>query len=61
MKWLLENKFPYDKWTFAYAAENGNLENMKWMLGNKFPYDKWTFANAAKKWEYRKYEMVVKK
>src|ERR1700730_7539038 len=29
MKWLLENKFPYDELTFAYSAENGNLDNMK--------------------------------
>jgi hypothetical protein len=27
---LLENKFPYNEWTFAYVVENENLENMKW-------------------------------
>ena len=29
--WLLENNFSYDENTFAYAAMNGNLENMKWL------------------------------
>src|SRR5690349_11651688 len=24
MKWLLENKFPYDTWTFTYAEINEN-------------------------------------
>src|SRR5579871_3011947 len=27
IKWLLENKFPYDSWVFRNAAENGNLNN----------------------------------
>jgi hypothetical protein len=31
MKWLKENNCPWDKWTFKYAAENGNLKNMKWL------------------------------
>jgi hypothetical protein len=48
MKWLLENKFPYDEYVFQRAAENGNLENMKWLLKNKFPYDKWTFIIRLK-------------
>jgi hypothetical protein len=47
MKWLLENKFPYE-WTFVDAEKNGNLENMKWLLENNFPYDEWTFYNATK-------------
>jgi hypothetical protein len=45
---LLEKKFPYDGWTFAYAAKNGNIENMKWLLENKFPYNEWTFEYATK-------------
>ena len=38
MKWLFENKFPYDTGTFAHASRNGNFNNMKWLLENKFPY-----------------------
>jgi hypothetical protein len=29
MKWLLENELSYDEWTFVYAVEKGNLENIK--------------------------------
>jgi hypothetical protein len=39
IQWLLENKFPYDSYTFGWATDNGNLNNMKWLLENKFPYD----------------------
>jgi len=41
------SRTPYDKWTFAYAAKNGNIENMKWLLENKFPYDECTFKYAV--------------
>ena len=47
MKWMLQNDFPKDKWTFTYTAENGNLDNMKWMLQNDFPRDELTFMYAA--------------
>jgi len=39
MKWLLENKFPYNEQTFGNTAFYGNLENMKLLLENKFPYN----------------------
>ena len=47
MKWLLDNKFPYEVYTFSSAAENGNLENMKWLFEHNFPYDTSTFSCAA--------------
>jgi ankyrin repeat protein len=36
MKWLLANKFPYDKNIFMYASRNGNPANIKWLLDNGF-------------------------
>ena len=39
-------KFTSD--TFAYAALNGNLENMKWLKENGCYWDEWTFMYAAK-------------
>ncbi len=41
------NGFPYNEWTFAFAARNGNLENMKWLKENGFHNDTWTFGWAA--------------
>jgi len=35
------------EYTFAYAALNGNLENMKWLKENCCPWDEETFVNAA--------------
>jgi hypothetical protein len=37
MKWLKEKGCPWDTWTFARAAEHGNLENMKWLKANGCP------------------------
>ena len=48
MKWLLENKCPWDEYTFASAASIGNLENMKWLLANKCPWDTYTFDCATR-------------
>ena len=44
MKWMLENKFSYDDWSFLCAAKNGNIENMRWLLENKFSYNRWTIV-----------------
>jgi len=37
IKWLKENKCPWNENTFTYAAGNGNLENMKWLKENGCP------------------------
>ena len=48
LKWLLDNKFPYNKFTVAWAAKEGNFDNIKWLVQNHFPYDEYTFAYAAR-------------
>src|SRR5258706_16296097 len=47
LKWLLDNHFPFDEWTFAYAVERNNLDTLKWLLNNHFPFDEKTFAFAT--------------
>jgi hypothetical protein len=34
MKWLLDNGFILNEYTFILAAKNGNLENIKWLQDN---------------------------
>ena len=47
MKWLLENNFGHDSYTFVYAVLNGNLDNMKWLLENNFDHDYLIFVHAV--------------
>jgi hypothetical protein len=58
MKWLYENNCYYDETTFAYAALNGNLENMKWLLEKKCKQDEWTFACG--KCKFGKFKMAIR-
>ena len=37
MKWLYDNKCPWNCYTFPNAAQNGNLENMNWLRENGCP------------------------
>ena len=30
LKWMFDNNFPKDEWTFSHAALNGNFEILKW-------------------------------
>ena len=48
MKWLFQNNFTYDEYTFVYAVGNINLGNIKWLLKNKFPYDTYVCKKLRK-------------
>ena len=37
MKWLFENKCPWNINTFMTAVKRGNLENIKWLEDNGCP------------------------
>ena len=47
MKWLHENKCPWNSQTFWVAAKKGDLKMMKWLHKNKCPWDAATFGFAA--------------
>ncbi len=51
LKWLHENKFPYDDHTIACVAHRKNqteaIEIMEWMLENKFPCSPFSYQEAV--------------
>jgi hypothetical protein len=47
MKWLKENRCPWNYCTFSFATQHGNLENMKWLLDIKCSLDSSIFYYAA--------------
>ncbi len=52
LKWLIENRYEWDKRVCACAARNNHLEVLKWARedrpGGPFPWDEWACAGAAR-------------
>ena len=52
LKWLVDNKFMYDRtkenWVCEKAALNGHLEVLKWAIENRFWWNSHTVRNASK-------------
>ena len=49
LKFLHEERCPWDFWTCSYAAKNGHLECLKYAHENGCPWDKRTCSKAAEK------------
>jgi hypothetical protein len=47
LKWLHENKCPWDAMTCAHAAACGNLEMLQWARGRGCPWDEETSEYAG--------------
>ena len=44
MKWLFENKCPWNHWTVIYTIKTGIFENIKWLLENNCPYGPYSIS-----------------
>ena len=48
MKWLFENKFPYNDNIYYYFSISENEENIKWFLDKISPHDEETYEKFKK-------------